>query len=140
MTNETSIQLEPGCYVSGGWGVYGIEQLRDLAVELVEGYGDSDSERDDSAIIDHYLNGDDETTITLTTGETVDHETCGDIVLSQGGIFDELTEALPTDELFYWFWQDGELFYGFSGEDEDWTFDEDGMQATHTETGRVVQF
>lgn len=98
--------LETGCFIGSAHGIYGIELLYDLAQELGVRWL---AMADDLEIIRHYLYADSEDVLELEGTTPLSTFDCAEIV---GEIYDEITERLPRSDPYYWYWSDGELFYG----------------------------
>lgn len=106
--------LETGCYIDSHHGIYGLEMLYDLAVDLCD--HDAWPRMDeDGRIVRHSLHGDVGATllITDTTGhpEVVSYTTVQDYA---GELYDELETRLNDEaaaEDHAWGWWEGDFMY-----------------------------
>ncbi|MDK1104094.1 MAG: hypothetical protein QGD93_10845 [Actinomycetota bacterium] len=110
--------LQTGCYIGSSHGIYSIEMLYNLAVDLNPDAVPADA----GVIIHHSLHGEMDTTVTLPDGTEISFTDANDIV--GGELYDELTDLLPVEDGYVWTWVDGELFYADLSEldtDGEWT-------------------
>ena len=111
--------IETGCYIDGHFGIYGIELLFDLVIDLVDPDDLPDDIDDIGTVIRHSLYGDHGSRVSAfgyhefdvdgtRTGHGITVDGCREYI---GDFYDELTDRLPRDTDHIWMWIDGELFY-----------------------------
>jgi len=107
--------IETGCYIDSHHGIYGLEMLYDLAVELCD-HDAWPRMDDDGAIVRHSLHGDVGAYITIHAAvsgelEDVSWSNCQDYA---GELYDELETRLNDDaaaEDHAWGWHEGDFMY-----------------------------
>ena len=120
MTNKPSTPtIEAGCYIDSHYGIYAIELLYDLALDLVDTDLLPEGIEDMGAVIRHALHGDTDSRISAFGHFEFDENgtrigkgmTWQDANEYVSEFYDELTDLLPADDRHAWMWSDGELFY-----------------------------
>lgn len=129
MTNTKTNGIETGCYIDGRHGIYSIELLYDLVLDLVDHETLPDDIDDMGVVIRHSLYGDMGARVSAfgrneydddgtRTGNGLGWVDANEYAME---LYDELTELLPADDDRVWMWSDGDLFYASIDDAREWS-------------------